>query len=81
MTKMPILNTTEPLFVSFTLLNEERARRNHSQSLETLAERGGLSCKEMVLCAKDLPLSEINNFDREYYTFEINDLITRSREL
>ena len=81
MNKIPILATTESLFVSFPLLNEERARRNHSQSLETLAERGGLSCKEMVLCAKDLPLSEMNNFDREYYTFEINELITGSRKL
>jgi hypothetical protein len=33
--------------------HEERARRNHDQSLERLAERGGLSPMEMVCVLGD----------------------------
>ena len=77
---MPLLGSKEPLFVSFSLLNEERALRNHSQSLEALASRGGLSTEEMVLCAVDLPLKDMNSLSRSYYTSTINYLLVRSNE-
>jgi len=46
-----------PKAVPWSLLapHEARARRNHSQSLERLAERGGLSPAEMVDVIRGLP--------------------------
>jgi hypothetical protein len=37
-----------PKFVRWDALNEEWAQINHSQSLETLARRGGLDATEIV---------------------------------
>ena len=46
----------------FLASNEEnaqsRAKRNHSQSLETLASRGGLSPLEIYLIIRDIPFRE-----------------------
>jgi hypothetical protein len=45
---MPIMQTG--LRVSFDLLSEQQAQRNHGQSLKRLAERGGLSpCEVLAL--------------------------------
>jgi len=41
---MPILGGA--IFIRMNLLNEEWAERNHGQSLEKLADRGGLSLSE-----------------------------------
>jgi hypothetical protein len=35
--------------------NESRAKRNHSQSLKRLAERGGLGAIEIFAIARDVP--------------------------
>jgi hypothetical protein len=44
-----------PVSVPLALLasHEEQAKRNHSQSLQTLAERGGLSPKEILAVVLD----------------------------
>jgi hypothetical protein len=42
---------------SFVEKFRERAESNHSQTLETLARRGGLGPDEMWLAAHDQPLS------------------------
>lgn len=42
---------------SFVERFRERAESNHSQTLERLAERGGLAPDEMWLAAHDQPLS------------------------
>ena len=53
---MPILSAREyqkrfvwcPLEIPMDFLNEEWAQKNHSQSLERLAERGGLDPTEVI---------------------------------
>jgi len=51
-------------------LNEEQAQRNHSQSLERLAERGGVSAGEALALMTEEPwtkyrnISEIQAIDR-----------------
>jgi len=47
---MPLMGTG--LAVRMDLLNEHWAQKNHSQSLERLAERGGLSCEEALAIAE-----------------------------
>ncbi len=47
---MPLLGTC--LAVRMDLLNENWAQKNHNQSLERLAERGGLSCEEALAIAE-----------------------------
>ena len=37
-----------PRYVRWSALNEEQAQRNHGQSLDRLAQRGGLSPEEIV---------------------------------
>lgn len=47
-----------PLVVPFDLVkrHERQARTNHSQTVERLAERGGLSWLELLLVLTDKPL-------------------------
>jgi hypothetical protein len=47
-----------PLVVSFDLVkrHEKQAMANHSQTVERLAERGGLSWLELLLVLTDMPL-------------------------
>lgn len=47
---MPIMRTG--LFVRFSVLDEGQAQRNHYQSLERLAERGGVSACEAIAIAE-----------------------------
>lgn len=46
-----------PAFVPwrFVAPHDERARRNHSQSLARLSERGGLDVKELLAVLEDRP--------------------------
>lgn len=39
--------------------HEQQARKNHSQSLERLAERGGLSAKEMMAVIWDVDYDQL----------------------
>jgi hypothetical protein len=45
---MPLLMKGCDVEVPFDLLDEDTAKRNHSQSLDRLAERGGLCASEML---------------------------------
>ena len=47
---MPLMRTG--LAVRMDLLNEQWAQKNHGQSLERLAERGGLSVEEALAIAE-----------------------------
>lgn len=49
---------SSPLAVSFDLVkrHEKQALVNHSQTVERLAERGGLSWLELLLVLTDMPL-------------------------
>lgn len=41
---------------------EKRAKSNHSQSLERLAQRGGLGPMEMYAVLRDIPYHDVENF-------------------
>lgn len=48
---MPLMKTG--LAIRMNLLNEEQAQKNHYQSLDRLAERGGLSaCEALAICER-----------------------------
>lgn len=50
-TYMPIQDT--PFAVKMKVLNAKQAQKNHSQSLDRLAERGGLSAAETLALVKE----------------------------
>lgn len=54
--RFPILNNPTIEYVPWAMLapHEERAKRNHSQSLERLAERGGLDAGEAMCVLLDV---------------------------
>jgi hypothetical protein len=62
MRKFPVLRSTQrerfylPGFVRFAYLkhHEDQAKKNHNQTLERLADRGGLSPQELYAVAHDM---------------------------
>lgn len=48
-----------PRFVKLTALNEDWAKKIHDQTLERLAERGGLSPIELMVNIQKLPFQDI----------------------
>lgn len=58
---MPIIGT--PFAVRLDVLNERQALRNHSQSLEQLKERGGLSWCEAAAVAGSRPWRSMTDTD------------------
>lgn len=59
---MPLMGTG--LAVKFDVLNEKQAQINHGQSLDRLAERGGLSpCEALAVVEKRAWKRGINNAD------------------
>lgn len=54
-----------PEYFPWHLLNEEMAQKNHSQSLERLNERGGLSVDEITCNIKKISIREIFNLNVE----------------
>lgn len=62
---MPLMGTC--LAIEMSLLNETQARTNHSQSLETLADRGGLSpCEALAIMEK-----------RRWYKFDTMEAVLK----
>lgn len=55
-----------PSHIRWDALNSEHAEKIHSQSLERLAERWGLSPEEIVLNVEKRPIEDIMKIDREY---------------
>ncbi len=53
-------------FYPFELLNEERAQKNHTQSLEALAKRGGMHPIEMLANILDKPYNDVAHRSTEY---------------
>lgn len=56
--------------VPFAMLNADRAIWNHSQTLERLAERGGLSIGEILDNIHDRPLKFTSTTDEDVKEFE-----------
>lgn len=64
--KFPVLTRTHgeyPQHVVWTSLREDRALTNHSQTLDRLAERGGLSPEEIVCNMLDISYSDFRKLD------------------
>ena len=72
--KFPVLHDHEGMqdFVKWSMLSEEQAQKNHSQSLKRLAERGGLSPEEIVWNVKGLGWRE-----RSISELEVKETLTR----
>ena len=70
---MPIMKT--PLRVRMDCLSEEQAQRNHSQSLETLARRGGLSICEVAALVRG------ERFDPEMKDFQGLVILARAERI
>ena len=57
--------------------HERQAERNHNQTLERLAERGGLDCSEAICVLNDCPL---DSYDPEFnYRQELIGLIEKDQ--
>lgn len=65
--KFPVIQTNPPEYVPWDMLvaHEERVNRNHAQSLEVLASRGGLSWGEILVILEDKPWSRICGNQKE----------------
>jgi len=63
--RFPILNSPkgQPSSVPWEIVepHRKRAEKNHYQTLERLAERGGLSWAELVAVMADRPIRDIFN--------------------
>lgn len=66
---MPVLGHSDMLPVPWSLIapHEIQAQKNHHQTLERVAERGGLCPSEMVAVIEDRPwhpMDEVNAINR-----------------
>jgi len=69
-TVMPIMGGTLLSEIPFAMLvpHEAQAKRNHYQSLDRLAQRGGLSACEALAILEDRPWHAINpSFEAQRY--------------
>lgn len=66
---MPLMKTG--LAIRFDLLSEKQAKINHGQTLDRLAERGGLSLCEAVALVEE----------RQWRRMDMMDALKRLREL
>lgn len=69
MTGMLVLGHSDMVPVPWSLIapHERQAQKNHDQTLERLAERGGLDPSEMVAVIEDRPwhqMDEVNAINR-----------------
>lgn len=67
------------LCVPWALLapHEAQAQRNHGQTLERLAERGGLGADEMVAILEDRPWSSVRLLSMEQALTKLLELVKR----
>lgn len=70
--KFPVINTKPQQYIPYDVLkcHEERVNLNHGQSLEQLADRGGLSWHEILCILEDKPwgykqISELRTEDQK----------------
>ena len=68
------IHAKEFMSIPMCLLNEKRAKLNHSQSLDKLNERGGLSPKEAYAIIKDVNLNQINHNTIDKIVAELKEL-------
>lgn len=64
-----------PRFFPFSLLNEDWAQFIHSQTLERLAQRGGMSPTEILKNVRRERFEESSRFTEQYAVAEIRKLL------
>lgn len=62
--QMPVMGTQPKIYINKSLLNEDWAIRIHDQTLDRLAERGGLSHEEIVMNVEQLHFSALKTIDK-----------------
>lgn len=65
-----------PNDMPWNLLNEDRAKKNHSQTLSRLNERGGMCVSEILHNLKDEPLS-FSVHENQGMVDELNHIISK----
>lgn len=76
--RFPLLTGKFPkVFIRWDCLNEEWAWKNHSQTLERLAQRGGLSAKEVVMNIEKIKGSNVKDITDEFANEYVNKLILK----
>lgn len=74
--KFPLLTDKYPkVFIDWNYLNEEWALKNHGQTLERLAKRGGLSAKEVVMNIEKIKGCNIGSITDEFANEYVSKLI------
>ena len=58
--KIEVMGSNPKVYINTELLNEDWAKKIHSQTLDRLAERGGLSPKEVMVNFNKLPFNQFN---------------------
>jgi hypothetical protein len=83
-TNMPILKSAKSRIPSIRWSviagHQRQAQVNHGQSLERLAERGGLSPAEAVAIIEDRKFSRMDNAEAERRLLELCDAIPQPPE-
>lgn len=74
--RFPVLQTGKKIYVDWDCLNEDWALMIHGQTLERLAERGGLSPKEIVLNVERRKISYLENITISYANYLVSKIQT-----
>jgi hypothetical protein len=69
-----------PRQIPMSLLNEERAQRNHGQTLQRLKERGGLGVMEILSIIQDKSWSNYKGVKWEEALKMLNDILNQKED-
>ena len=77
--KFPILDGKSIKSIPWEVIapHDTQAQRNHGQTLERLAERGGLSAYEAVCVLTDRRFREVPHKDDDYHESELREGLRR----
>ncbi len=81
MSKIAVMGTNPKVYISTSLLDEEWATRVHGQTLDRLAERGGMSHEEIVANVEMLHCSEIRTVCKYHALKVVEKLAIKSIDL
>ena len=78
MSRLAVIGTKPKIFINKNLLNDDWAIMIHNQTLDKLADRGGLSHKEIVMNVERIPMSGFNSIDIYYALNLVEKLAIKS---
>ena len=76
MNKIAITDSKPRVSINKSLLSEEWALKIHGQTLDNLAERGGLSSEDVVINIDRLSIDHASSIDK-FYAMNIVDKLAR----